>query len=180
MWNKLGLVLLLVLAIVAVVVNRQQAGSAGSEPRARLEFERSATRVTLREISPDGRQPMLVTAEKVTESTTKQLLLENFSLVREQGTRISGRLAEYDLARGLVKIRDKVVIRRGPTDEIRLDGLVWDRKAASGRTDRPVDLRQADSTIRADRAEFENDFNDIHFIGGVHAKIAIDQLELGL
>ena len=123
---------------------------------------------------------VLVTAAKVTENTAKKLTFEDYAVLREDDTRLSGHLAEYDLASGLLNIHDRVVIRRGQEGEVRLDGLVWDRKAARGRTDKPVAVTVEGGTIRADRAEFEDDFNEIHMIGGVHAKIATDQLDFGL
>lgn len=181
MWNRLGLVLLVVLAVLAVAVYQQrQAENAGAGPRLRLNFERSAEGVVLREISPDGRKPMVVTAVKVIENSDRKLWFEDFSVQRDGDTFVKGRLADYDLSSGLLNVRERVVIRRGPASELRLDGLVWDRQTASGRTDKPLDLTVEGGTLRADRAEFENDFNDIHLIGGVHAKIATDQLDFGL
>ena len=181
MWNKLGLLLLVVLtALAAAVYLQRRDDDEASGPKMELTYERSAENVVLREISPDGSHPMVVKAARVLEDRDRNLSFADFSVLRNGDTFIKGSRAVYDLDSGLLTVRERLSLRRGVDKAAELDGLIWNRKAATGRTDRPFDLKIEGGTIRGDRAEFENDFNDIHFIGSVHARIKTDQLKLGL
>lgn len=132
---------------------------------------RSATSVVMIERRKDGSRTMEVSARSVEETGNQLTHLKDYRLRLSNGASLDGKDAFYDSRNSMVKMVGPIGIMTKDGDRATLKDLTWDRNQHSARTENPVRLEGENGIITADRAEFEDDFATVAFIGNVHAKI---------
>lgn len=119
-----------------------------------------------------------IAAAEVTEGRSGMVSLRRFTLEQEQGAKIGGEVARYDMNTGTITMDGPVTVTTPDGIQASLNGLVWDRKGDVARTEGLVSLAGAGSRITAKGAEFKDGFSRIILTGGVHAEIRRDILDL--
>ncbi|HHO76901.1 MAG TPA: hypothetical protein ENN05_10805 [Deltaproteobacteria bacterium] len=172
MWFKWLTAFVIILVIGMIVIEKDDA----TEPLQSLPILRSAHKIVMHEIKIGSDKATIIEALSITEQPDNLILLDTFNLSQSDGLRIAGIEAAYNMDSSLLSITGPAIIEMHDGRRADLDGLVWDRKSQKAYTGNPVVVKGIEGTIRADRADFQNNFTVIHFSGGVHAQISEDIL----
>lgn len=165
-WSACAMIALLF--VILLFRDRDQSSlNSDKEPQ----ITRQANRVVMFERKRDNGRVLEISAREVDETTGQVAHLRDFILTQPGELTLSGSEAVYDRARAVLELKGKVLIKKTDGSQAVVDGLVWDRKDDVARTDNPVSYQGSDGFIRADRAEFSDEFTRIAFAGRVHAQI---------
>jgi hypothetical protein len=136
------------------------------------EVLRAAKNIVMHEKKLGSDKDFVIRAETITQETDSSITMNNFTIDRTDGLKISGGLAQYDTNASLLNIIGPVTIITADGWEASLTDVVWDRKADHAVTRKPVTVQGEQGTmIRGNQAEFFDDFSRIQLAGKVHAKI---------
>ncbi|HNY65062.1 MAG TPA: hypothetical protein PKM41_06455 [Deltaproteobacteria bacterium] len=173
MWTRLLIVLIIVLAIFAGAYYVQKEPSeAGRQATTGPRVLKEAKNVVMYERKTDSGKSLVIRARTVTQLSESEFLMDEFLVDRSDGTKIEGRRARYDTDKNVIEVTGPMTVDTADGWKARVTDLVWDRKEEHAVTSKPVLVEGADGTIRADRAEFFDDFDRIHLSGNVHARVA--------
>ncbi len=172
MWVK-WLVPIVIIVLLGIIFTEREdtAETTQAEP-----ILRSARQITMFEQKPDSDVSTRIQAQSIVEHTDRLISLDDFRISQSDGLLVSGNQARYDTDSSILTVTGPVTIDTKDGRKALLNGLVWDRQSQVATTDNPVVVEGIEGTIRADRAEFHDDFTRIRFLGGVHAKITQDIL----
>ncbi|MBN2299334.1 MAG: LPS export ABC transporter periplasmic protein LptC [Deltaproteobacteria bacterium] len=172
MWFKwLGALVIIILIGIIVIEKEDTVQQIQTMP-----ILRSAQQIIMHEKKIDSDITTLIEASSITEQPDNMIHLDTFDLTQSDGLRIAGIEAVYNMNDSILTITGPVTIEMNNGRRANLEGLVWDRKSQKAFTPNPVVVTGIEGTIRANKAEFQNDFSLIHFSGGVHAQISQDIL----
>ena len=145
------------------------------EPQAEVEpttkLVRLAKGLNMQETDLAKGDSLNIKAQQLTETGDNLVKLENFTLIQNEATTISGKEAVYDTAGGIITIAGALKVDSSDGMHADMDGLVWDRNSGEAQTDNPVAVQNGSTRITASRAEFRDNFSEISFVGNVNAKI---------
>jgi hypothetical protein len=172
MWFKWLAALVIIIVIGIIVSNREDTvQQTQTEP-----ILRSARQIIMHERKADSDISTIIQAQSVVEQADNIFSLVNFELSQSDGLHIAGIQAQYNMKDSVLTVKGPVTIDTGQDRKARLDGLVWDRQSQKATTNNPVVVEALEGIIKANKAEFLNDFTQIRFFGGVHAQISQDIL----
>jgi len=172
MWFKWFGALAIIILIAIIVIDKEDT----AQQVQIMPILRSAQQIIMHEKKRDSDITTLIEASSITEQPDNLIHLDTFDLTQSNGLRIAGIKAVYDMNDSVLTITGPVTLEMNNGRRAELEGLIWDRKSHKAFTSNPVLVKGVEGTIRASRAEFQNDFSLIHFSGGVHAQISRDIL----
>jgi len=171
MWFK-WFTALVILILIGIMVTKEDDNTV--EQLQTTPIMRSAQQIIMHEKKIDSDITTIIEAKSITEQPDKLIYLDTFDLSQSDGLRIAGIEAAYNMNNSVLTITGPATIKMHDGRKAKLEGLVWDRKSQKAFTLNPVVITGLEGTIRANKAEFQNDFTLIHFSGGVHARISQD------
>ncbi|MBN1635989.1 MAG: hypothetical protein JW920_05715 [Deltaproteobacteria bacterium] len=133
---------------------------------------RSGHNIVLHEAQHESRPALAISASEVVEKPNQVVILNDFNLIQAGRLNIQGKTASYDMKHSVLEVKGDVTLQTRDGVKAFLNGLIWERRTKKAYTDNPVKVQATQGLIEARRAEFDDDFTSIRFIGGVHAKIS--------
>lgn len=174
MWYKLTLAAFLIIALIIISTREEEQEPLIGKYRA---VTRHAMNIVMFERKRDTGKSMVVSAKELIETGERISELKDFRMAQQKGVTMAGRDATYDRENSTLEVKGPLDIETADGARARLDGLIWNRESRKAFTPNPVNIVNKDGTIKADRAEFSEEFSEIHLIGNVHAKIAQNFLD---
>lgn len=174
MWTKLLVVVIAVLLIFAgAYVLKKDPPSAGRpDPRAmETQVLKKAKNVVMYEKRTDTDKTFVIRARTVTQQEESIFLMDAFRMDRSDGMKVQGGRARYDTGINRIDVDGPMTVDTRDGWKAELTDVIWDRKDKHASTGKPVTLKGENGTLRADRAEFFDDFNKIELTGNVHAQV---------
>lgn len=139
-------------------------------------FQRSAQQIIMHELKTDSDVSTTIKAGKVVELPDSIITLDDFEVSQSGGLHMTGLRARYDTKNSILTVSGPLSINIHDGTTARLDGLVWNRTTQTASTKNPVVVHGISGVIESEQAEFHNNFANISFLGGVHAKISENYL----
>ncbi len=139
-----------------------------------LQVLRTAKNIVMHEKRLGSDKDFVIRAKIITQESNSTFIMKEFTVDRTDGLEISGGRAQYDTDASRLNIIGPVTIITPDGWKADLTDVVWDRKADHAVTRKPVTVQGEKGTIRANQAEFFDDFSRIQLAGNVHAKISQD------
>jgi hypothetical protein len=173
MWYKLTLAVFLIIALITISQEKEQEALPGKDRT----ITRHATNIVMYERKRDTGKSMVVSAKELIETGDRISQLKDFRMAQQKGVTLSGRDATYDREDSILEVKGPLDIETADGTKAKLDGLIWNRESRKAFTPNPVNLVNKDGIIKADRAEFSEEFSEISLIGNVHAQIAQNFLD---
>jgi hypothetical protein len=133
---------------------------------------KKAKNVVMYEKRTDTNKTFVIHADIVTQQAEDIFFMEAFRMDRSDGMKIEGGLARYDTGANRIDVTGPMTVSTPDGWRAELTDARWDREEKHAATDRPVTVKGDRGTLRADRAEFFNDFKKIELSGNVHAQVA--------
>jgi hypothetical protein len=175
MWTKLLVVVMAVLFLFAGAYFLKKEPPASGHVGARdaeQQVLKRATNVVMYERRTDTDKTFVIRARTVTQQSEQVFFMESFRMDRSDGMTVEGRQARYDTNANRIDVPGPMVVSTTDGWKAELTDVAWDREQKYAATNRPVTLTGDRGTLRADRAEFFNDFSRIELSGRVHAQVA--------
>lgn len=174
MWTKIIFALFLVLFIFAgifFVRDEDETSSKQPQTQERVSPVREAKNIVMYEKRLDSDWVFVIRAQLLLQETNETFTLMNFRMDRTDGLKIVGRKAQYNSEASLLKVTGPMTVITADGWRADLTDLIWDRSKQYAVTDNPVKLQGGKGTLRGNRAEFFDDFNQIVVSGDVHARV---------
>jgi hypothetical protein len=175
MWTRLLVVVIAVLFIFGgtYVLKKDPPASGKQDPRTMgTQVLKKATNVVMYEKRTDTDKTFVIRARTVTQQEESVFFMDAFRMDRSDGMRVEGSRARYDTSLNRIDVAGTMSVDTKDGWRAELTDVVWDRKEKHAATDKPVTLKGDRGTLRADRAEFFNDFKRMELTGNVHAQVA--------
>jgi hypothetical protein len=175
MWAKLLVVVIAVLLLFAgaYFMKKEPPAPGKAEPQG-IEGHviKKARNVVMYEKRTDTDKTFVIHASTVVQQSESLFYMDFFRMDRSDGMKVEGDHASYDTSVNRMDIAGPVTVITKDGWKAELTDVAWDRKEKHASTNKPVTVKGDKGTLRADRAEFFNDFSKIELTGNVHAQVA--------
>jgi hypothetical protein len=174
MWGRLLLGIIIVLAVIAgmYLVNRDVPGDTKQPaPAAKDQVQKEAKNVVMYERLTDSKKTFVIRARTVTQHEGDMYYMESFRMDRSDGMKVEGDHAKYDMKASEMVVTGPMTVITADGWKAELTDVAWNRKSSHALTDKPVRVEGPQGKIRADRAEFFDDFTRLELSGNVHAQV---------